>query len=96
MQAKPSRLSAILLTRTRFQTCTGLPGAVITCAEGAKNSCSSLHVVGPKGLGRFMNALASYSQYVLAELTLKVQVRSPASKWRACVDGVPGQKWHVP
>ena len=77
LQAKPSRLSAVLLTRTQFHTCTGLPGAVITCAEAAKSSCSSLHVVGPQGLGSFMNALASYSEYILAELSLEVKVACP-------------------
>lgn len=74
MQAKASRLNAVLMTSITFRTCNGLPGAVISCAEAAKTSRATLNIVGPRGIGRFMNAMAAYSDYVLQELNLNVQV----------------------
>lgn len=57
-----------------FRTCNGLPGAVISCAEAAKTSRTTLNIIGPRGIGRFMNAMAAYSDYVMQELNLNVKV----------------------
>ena len=70
-----TRLSALLLTRVAFETCGGMPSTVLACAEAARGAAGKLVVAGPRKLGLFMNALASYSEYVLQDLELDVRVR---------------------
>jgi hypothetical protein len=74
VQVRISKLKGLLLTRVAFETCSGLPGTVITCAEAAAVSRSSLTIVGPRKLGLFMNALVAYSDALLNELHLEVKV----------------------
>jgi hypothetical protein len=75
LQVRISKITGLLLTRVAFQTCSGMPGTVITIAEAAAVSRSSLTIVGPPKLGLFMNALAAYSDIVLNKLHLEINVR---------------------
>ena len=73
LQVKLTKINGILLTRVSFETCSGIPGTLYTLADGASASRAPLTIYGPRHLGLYMNAAASYSDYTLRDLQLNVQ-----------------------
>ena len=84
MQLRISKISSYLFTRIAFQTCSGLPGTLLTNADAAAASMASANVVGPPKLGLFMNSVVAYSDRSFDAVKLEVNVRVPARcSWHA-------------
>ena len=85
MQLRITKVSSYLLTRVAFQTCSGLPGTLLTFADAAAASLASVSIVGPPKLGLFMNSVVAYSDQNFDKMKLHVDVRSPfAPCWLLC------------